>query len=145
MGLTEAVRIYRYYREAFYGHAGRPGMRGGSAPKGGTVSGGSGSAERKGTAETILNQLGGRQFLAMTGAKNLGFGAKGELTFKVPSGKFNHVKVERNDRDLYTVTFHKLRNKEGVPTVIATKTVEDVPAENLADVFTRATGLETRL
>ena len=60
-------------------------------------------------ANTILQQLGGRQFLAMTGAKKL-VGSETSLRFRLPrlSGALaNFVVVTLTPEDLYKVDFYK--------------------------------------
>lgn len=106
---------------------------------------GEGSEERKQIAHTTLQQLGGNRFIAMTGAKYFSFGDKGELNFKLPSGKYKAVKIEVNANDLYKVTFYKMSKKGGVPTVTGTVVRDDVDVSNLRGVFERETGLATSL
>ena len=57
-------------------------------------------------AATILAQLGGSRFIAMTGAKNL-VNHGSALTFKIGrnSSKANMVRVTLNSDDTYTVDF----------------------------------------
>ncbi len=65
---------------------------------------------RKEIAQTILQQLGGNKFIAMTGAKNLGFDSKGSkttLSFKIGrnSRSINYVKVDYiSGKDLYDMS-----------------------------------------
>ena len=93
-------------------------------------------------ASTILKQLGGNKFLAMTGAKNLASGPN-FLSFKLPKAKggINHVKITLTNKDLYDIDFGSFR---GVKYVVK-KSVDDVFAENLPSVFTQYTGLYTSL
>lgn len=95
-------------------------------------------------AETILHQLGGRRFIAMTGAKNF-VTSPDSLFFALPANFAKHginkVRITLNCRDLYDIEFAKMRGLKY--TVIAT--LSDVYAENLRDVFTDATGLDTHL
>lgn len=95
-------------------------------------------------ATTILEQLGGRRFQVMTGAKNfIGIG-KG-LAFRLPSNfatdGANHVTVSLESNDTYTMTFSKVRGAS--QKIIATK--EDVYCDQLQAIFTKVTGLNTRL
>lgn len=94
-------------------------------------------------AQTILSQLGGSRFVAMTGAKNLAGGAT-SLQMKIGKNakKVTHVKVELTAADDYTVTFYEIRGTS-VWKVLAT--VEGVYCDNLREVFTRYTGLYTSL
>ena len=95
-------------------------------------------------ANTILQQLGGSKFLAMTGAKNLGHTTK-SLQFRLPanfaSGGINYVKITLNGRDLYDVGFGKLR---GLKYTIV-KIDKNIYADMLRDLFTQRTGLDTSL
>jgi len=97
-------------------------------------------------ATTILEQLGGRRFLAMTGATHLA-AAGTALLFTLPSTPhfvckgINLVRVTLTPMDTYTVEFWK-RTRRGVQDVAR---CEDIYAENLQECFTRETGLATRL
>jgi len=95
-------------------------------------------------AMTILAQLGGNRFTAMTGAKQFGDTGNG-LSFRLPSNfatkGINHVKIELNDLDLYDITFTKIRGMK--VTVIAE--ASGIYCDMLRDVFTKATGLDTSL
>src|SRR5262249_13476503 len=57
-------------------------------------------------AKTILEQLGGEHFVAMTGAKDF-VGTEDSLTFTVGSNPkhVSHVRVTQTPGDLYAVTF----------------------------------------
>lgn len=89
-------------------------------------------------ARTILAQLGGGRFTAMTGAREF-VGGEFTLRFKVP--RKGYCLVTLTPADVYTVTFFKVV-KGAVRT---TKEVRDVYAEDLQEIFTEATGLYTRL
>ena len=94
-------------------------------------------------ANTILAQLGGNRFIAMTGARNM-VRSPTALSLRFGSGSkggINTLRVELNANDYYDVSFYKLR--VGALQVIAK--IDNVPAENLREVFTRVTGLETSL
>lgn len=95
-------------------------------------------------ANTILAQLGGARFAAMTGAKGF-VGDTNSLAFRLPSNfatkGINVVKVTLDPSDTYTVTFAKLRGVKY--TVIAE--ANDVYNDNLRRVFTSYTGLDTSL
>ncbi len=62
-------------------------------------------------ATTILEQLGGRRFLVMTGARYL-LAHAAALSFQLPSNfaknGINRVRVDLNSHDLYDVTFSRL-------------------------------------
>lgn len=89
-------------------------------------------------SKTILSQLGGGRFVAMTGAREF-VGGEFTLRFKVP--RKGYCLITLTPADVYTVTFFKVV-KGAVRT---TKEVRDVYAEDLQHVFTEATGLYTRL
>jgi hypothetical protein len=98
-------------------------------------------------AETILQQLGGRRFLVMTGAKNL-VGGSNRLTFQVPNAKCNGkritgVWITLEPSDTYTVeaVYFDRRNVEHK--IIDKR--EDVYCDQLQAVFTQLTGLDTHL
>lgn len=93
----------------------------------------------------VIQQLGGRRFIAMTGAKHFVFdNEKRALAFSIGRGAahgINRVRVTLNAADLYNVEFFKLRGVDCV-TVAG---LSDVYAENLPENFTRITGFDTRL
>ena len=96
-------------------------------------------------AQTILAQLGGNRFTAMTGARallDLGDG----LQFDLPRGArncANKVSVRLTPADLYDVRFMRFNRRTlDVETI---SQIEGVDAESLRRVFTSATGLETSL
>jgi hypothetical protein len=97
-------------------------------------------------ATTILEQLGGGRFLAMTGAKNL-VGSADTLSFRLPgSGGFtkngiNVVSIQLTPADTYTVTFSRLRASK----LTTVEAHEDIYWDQLREVFERATGLATSL
>lgn len=90
-------------------------------------------------ANTILAQLGGRVFIAMTGAKNL-VGGENFLMFSIPSRKINKVKITLTPADDYTVECFKIHGAN----VAKRATFEGVYCDQLQEVFTDATGLYTR-
>ncbi len=95
-------------------------------------------------AQTILQQLGGRMFIAMTGARHL-TSLEGGLAFKLPSNfatdGINHVIIRLNWRDTYDVTFGKTR---GLKYTVACEH-KDIYADGLAEMFTRITSLDVSL
>jgi hypothetical protein len=95
-------------------------------------------------AKTILEQLGGRRFLVMTGAKNL-TATDTSLSFRVngrtASGAVNGVRIVLTPMDTYTV--ETLYTRGSSRRVVATE--ENVYCDVLAAVFTRLTGLDTKL
>ncbi len=96
-------------------------------------------------ANTILEQLGGRRFIVMTGAKNLS-GEKNSLTFKIPKAKsgITHVKVTLDPSDTYTVRFIKQARAPSFA-ITTVKEYSDIYADQLRDLFEHTTGLYTRL
>lgn len=97
-------------------------------------------------AKTILEQLGGRRFMAMTGARNF-TGSEYALNFRLPGvGGFvksgiNHVRIELTPGDDYTVTFSRIRGDK----VTEISKHEHAYAEDLQSLFLSETGLEVRL
>ena len=69
-------------------------------------------------AKTILEQLGGNKFMAMTGVKKFSMDETGGISFKLGrnGSKCNHVSIEYDyGKDLYNVVFGKngkTKNKE---------------------------------
>lgn len=94
-------------------------------------------------ASEILLQLGGNRFCAMTGAKNFVYNSD-LLQFDIGRNakRITKVQIKLTNEDLYTVAFYKGRGLNLVP---ACQPLNGVYAENLQEVFTRHTGLETRL
>ena len=111
----------------------------------------------KDIAKTILQQLGGNKFIAMTGASKFqahggGPGERPALAFRIPTRKgINAVKVTLTPGDVYTVEFLKVTppgfNGEGFrpASAVVKKKVEGVYFDQLQTVFTEATGLLTSL
>ncbi len=95
-------------------------------------------------AQTILQQLGGKRFTVMTGAKSFGFSTNERgnprLSFKIGQNakKISFVSITLNEMDLYDIEFMNSKCN-------TVKTVEGVYCENLQEVFTDATGLDTHL
>jgi len=89
-------------------------------------------------AAVTLKQLGGNKFIAMTGAKNFGFGKDG-LSFKIGRNAkaVNYVVIDLNGKDLYDIKFQK-----GTRVL---KQVNDVYADQLQKIFTKYTGMYTSL
>jgi hypothetical protein len=106
------------------------------------------NSENSCIAKTILAQLGGHRFCTMTGAKDFLIINKG-LQLHFP-GRFTHgnidtLRVTLNDQDLYDLEFIKRGNKRNGFDSKVVETVKDVYAENLQQIFTRVTGLDTHL
>lgn len=102
------------------------------------------NAEAHHSACTIMQQLGGSRFVAMSGARNIGYMQDGSATFAVgrnPRGITQcRVTLDRS-RDLYTMTLYVGRPLKLRVAVV----VEGVQADQLAEVFTRHTDLYTSL
>lgn len=96
-------------------------------------------------ATTILQQLGGNKFIAMTGAKNLS-GDEAGLNFKIGrnKSKATHVRINYNQgQDLYQVRFIQFNSKSCE--LVDLKVLEGVYADMLQEIFTDFTGLATSL
>jgi len=93
-------------------------------------------------AKTILQQLGGNKFIAMTGAKNLGSTNK-SLQFKIGrnSKSISHVIITLKSSDLYEMEFIRIR---GVKRTVVKK-VKGVYNDQLGKIFTKYTGMNVRL
>ncbi len=96
-------------------------------------------------ANTILSQLGGNRFLAMTGARDL-TGSQDSLTMRLPRGAksgITHLCVTLDASDTYTIKAMKFSKRALQMVDIASH--ENVYADSLRDVFEGMTGLYTRL
>lgn len=97
-------------------------------------------------AKTILEQLGGGRFKAMTGAKTF-VGGAGTLAFRLPGGRgfckdgINAVRITLTPADVYDVEFMRIRGL----TVTTVNKSEGIYAESLRSMFERETGLRTSL
>ncbi len=93
-------------------------------------------------AQTILQQLGGNKFLAMTGASNL-LGSENGLSFKIGRNdrKITHVRVTLTAMDDYQLEFLTIRGTKIAPAGFA----EGINADNIANVFSTKTGMATSL
>ena len=93
----------------------------------------------------ILDQLGGKRFIVMTGAKQFVYdNAKQALTFKIGGGAkdgINYVKVTLTPMDLYDVEFFKVRGMD----LAAKGKTEGLYADQLRAVFMAATGFDVTL
>ena len=96
-------------------------------------------------AATILQQLGGKKFIAMTGAKNL-VGSDTSLKMDVPHARCNDkpikgVRIILSGNDTYSIEAFRILKLE----YIVVDTIDNVFVENLPANFTRLTGLATTL
>lgn len=106
-------------------------------------------------AETILTQLGGHRFIAMTGSKYFVPMQQGGLQFRIPrnASKANMVTITLNELDLYDVTFIKFteskldrKTYEFVDAKYETiKSFANVYFDQLQELFTEVTGMYTHL
>lgn len=89
-------------------------------------------------ANTILEQLGGRRFALMTGARNF-VGCENALMFSLPKAKdgINRMKVILTGRDDYTVEAYRVTRKG----FVAKGALEGIYADQLRGAFERMTGL----
>jgi hypothetical protein len=98
-------------------------------------------------ANTILEQLGGRMFVTMTGAKEM-IGSDNSLTMRV-NGRYNSAvrvnlfRVILDANDTYTVKAMFLSLSTGKLTLVAESS--DIYCDGLQDAFERMTGLFTTL
>ena len=98
-------------------------------------------------AKTLLQQLGGRRFMMMVGAKNLGRDNKG-LHMKIGrnSKSISHVVINYNrGKDLYDMKFLRVRKSGNQMKVKTVKYVKDIYADQLHKTFEKHTGLYTRM
>jgi hypothetical protein len=98
-------------------------------------------------AQTILAQLGGRRFIAMTGARDFS-GGDNYLTFSLPKGfakeGINKIRITLDWTDTYI--FEALKVFPGRELKFDTiKKLDYVYADDLEDIFTSITGLDTHL
>jgi len=93
-------------------------------------------------ANTILEQLGGRKFVVMTGAKNP-VGSENSLSFRLPKAakSINAVKITLDPSDTYSVEFGRVHG--GVYRVIEKHS--DIYCDQLVSLFEQTTKLVTRL
>lgn len=105
-------------------------------------------------ANTILNQLGGNKFIAMTGTKNfVSDGNTLRMTLPKNMSKANRLYITLDADDTYTVYFFKFTagrlNKK--TWVFTDDKVTDIYKESciycdqLRDIFTHVTGMYTSL
>lgn len=96
------------------------------------------------TAQTILQQLGGGKFVAMTGTRHL-CGDESRLMFGLPArlarDGINKVVVTLEPTDTYKVEFFKIR---GTNVRLVAEDL-NVYGDQLQRVFTARTGLDTQL
>ena len=95
-------------------------------------------------AKTILEQLGGNRFIAMTGASSFA-GGEFSLSFRIPrTNKIKAVIVTLNGLDLYDMRFVGQKNAPSHE-VFDVAVHKNVTFEDLQPLFTKETGLYTHL
>ena len=112
--------------------------------------------------QDILEQIGGNKFLIMTGSrvKYYGYDKNGyaylRLELSKNQSKAKLLKIQLNSKDLYNMTFSKIKktlNKKysalGIKVydedIENIKTIKDVYCDQLQEVFTKVTGMYTKL
>ena len=93
-------------------------------------------------AKTILSQLGGNKFVAMTGAKNLA-GDENSLSMRIGrnSSNSNYMKITLNSMDMYDIRFSRIVKYQEKNI----KEYNNVFNDMLTKIFTSHTGMYTRL
>ena len=105
-------------------------------------------------ATTILNQLGGKRFAMMTGSKDFyDLGNTLKMTLAGNKSKANRLDITLTGNDDYTLTFYKytpvrvnlkkLTVKDSSVSLVSKH--EGIYFDQLEELFTRTTGLYTRL
>lgn len=98
----------------------------------------------KEVATTILKQLGGNRFIAMTGAHSF-FSEQNSALFRIPRvNKIKAVKITLEANDTYTMRFIGQKNAPSHE-VFDVAVVQGVYCDQLQQIFTEHTGLYTSL
>jgi len=93
---------------------------------------------------TILEQLGGNRFLAMTGAKPIGIKNGLKLQLKMTTVKIGkNLEITLNGNDLYDLAFYNIDKK--TYDKVVKKEIKDLYCDQLVEIFERETGLFTSL
>ena len=95
-------------------------------------------------ARTILSQLGGRMFVALTGSTHF-VGDATSLSFRVGENPkaITHAKVNLQPDDTYTLVFQAYHPK--THDIIHEETLPNVYCDQLKDIFEDRTGLYVSL
>lgn len=95
-------------------------------------------------ANTILKQLGGNKFIAMTGSKNF-LGGENSLTMTLTrnAAKAKYLKITLDPSDTYSMEFFSMKTKTFEK--VTKENFEGVYCDQLQDIFTSVTGLYTHL
>lgn len=100
-------------------------------------------------AKTILEQLGGKKFLTMTGSYNLQYSSKEDnyLSMHLRPNRLGakYLKITLTAMDDYTLTFSKMVGKGLNVKHVIIKEIPGIYCDQLEEIFTRETGLYTRL
>lgn len=95
--------------------------------------------------QELIKQLGGNRFIAMTGAKNF-IGHENGISFKIMRNpmKVTHVAIDLDPSDTYTLEFLNIKTRPKLEkSIISTRYM--VYGDQLQEIFTRETGLDTHL
>jgi hypothetical protein len=92
-------------------------------------------------ATTILNQLGGKRFIVMTGSKNFVTTKNGGLLMKLSrnASGAQYLKIELNGSDLYEMNFFSVRGID----IKQKAEFSGVYCDQLTNIFESVTGLYT--
>jgi hypothetical protein len=98
-------------------------------------------------ANTIVQQLGGSKFKAMTGATSFSAGPD-SVSFRLPQNltkdRIKGVVIKLDPDDTYSVRFLRMKHRPMIE-VECVKEVHGIYCDQLLEVFERTTGLATRL
>ena len=98
-------------------------------------------------AQTILQQMGGRHFVAMTGVRNLVYGENQwgpylQMRLSKNKNRYTHLIVQYYEAtDIYGMDFMQV-NKDGIRKSVE---IPNVYCDDLAELFEEHTGLYTSL
>ena len=91
--------------------------------------------------EIILQQLGGRQFIAMTGARLFNDG-NNKLIAKIKGSKtYNHIEIEHNSLDLYNIRFCKIGTARTNFEMKKDDRIENIYSDMMKGIIEEKTGL----
>lgn len=107
------------------------------------------ASKQPSVADTILQQLGGNRFVAMTGAKSF-IGEDDSLSMKLPTnitkGRASHCRVTLEQSDTYKIETLKIGKTKDYDAAVVVVGIEDqIYNDQLQAAFTRLTGLDTHL
>jgi len=90
----------------------------------------------------ILNQLGGKMFIAMTGTKNLS-GDEKSLQMKLIPNKSSakYLTITLNSMDTYKMEFTKISKGQ----LVTVTELDNIYNDQLQEIFTSVTGLYTKM